>query len=68
MNLSQVNRVGRERYSIPFFYEPNFDTVVSALPAFVSPDNPPRYPPITSGEYLINKYNKVRGTYLYIDI
>lgn len=29
--LSQVNKAGLERYSTPFFYEPNFDTVVCRL-------------------------------------
>lgn len=28
-----VNTTGRERFSIPFFFEPNFDTVVEALPS-----------------------------------
>lgn len=51
-----VNRLGQERYSAPFFYEPNFDTHVTCLPGFSSPDNPPRHPPTTSGEYLLGKY------------
>ena len=38
-----------DRYSIPFFFEPNFDTQVECLPSCCSPDHPPRHacpPPI----------------------
>ncbi|CAB9528406.1 oxoglutarate-Fe(II) type oxidoreductase [Seminavis robusta] len=49
-----------ERYSIPFFYEPNFDTLVTCLPTCCSEDNPARYPPITSGQHLLDKY---KGTH-----
>ncbi len=31
-----------DRYSIPFFFEPNFDTVVECLPSCCGPDNPAR--------------------------
>lgn len=31
-----------DRYSIPFFFEPNFDTVVECLPSCCGQDNPPR--------------------------
>lgn len=46
------------RYSIPFFYEPNFDTIVKCLPTCCSTDdtNSPKYPPISSGQYLLDKY------------
>lgn len=30
-----VNKLGRERYSIPFFFEPNFDTEVGAALLFL---------------------------------
>ena len=43
---STVHRVvtdgSADRYSIPFFFEPNFDTRVECLPSCCSPDNPPR--------------------------
>jgi len=47
-----------ERYSAPFFYEPNFDAQVSCLDVCTSDDNPPKYPPITSGEHLLQKYKE----------
>ena len=54
-----VNRSGRERYSIPFFFEPNFDCVVECLPEF----GPAKYPSITSGEYLLSKYAQTHAMF-----
>jgi len=57
-----VNFEGKERYSIPFFYEPNFDSYIEPLPSpyvqrhIASQDRV--YPPTRSGEYLIGKYNQ----------
>lgn len=59
-----INLSGRERYSIPFFFEPDFDTLVEAIPCCTSEKNPPKYEPITSGKYLINKYNDTHGDYI----
>ena len=42
---------------VPVFVEPNFDCVVDCLPTCCSPDNPPKYTPISSGEYLLGRYN-----------
>ncbi len=47
-----VNATGEERYSIPFFYEPNFDCVVSCIDSC----GKAKYPPITSGQHLLEKY------------
>lgn len=44
------------RYSAPFFYEPNFDTLVACLPGFVKKGEVPRHVPVKSGEYLLGKY------------
>jgi len=48
-----VNRSGRERYSIPFFFDPHLDYPMACLPTCTSADNPPKYPPITLMEYLV---------------
>ena len=46
----------KDRYSLPFFYEPNFDTVVAPLEKFCSVENPARYQDFHFGNYLLNKY------------
>ncbi|PNW78167.1 hypothetical protein CHLRE_10g466700v5 [Chlamydomonas reinhardtii] len=58
-----INTTGRERYSIAFFFEPNFDTRVEVLPVCTGPGNPPRYPPTTSGEHLLAKYAQTHAGY-----
>jgi isopenicillin N synthase-like dioxygenase len=57
-----VNASGRERYSIPVFYDPDFDTVVECLPNCSSALNPPKYSPIIAGDYIESRYD---GTYAY---
>ncbi|MEO8752393.1 MAG: 2-oxoglutarate and iron-dependent oxygenase domain-containing protein [Casimicrobiaceae bacterium] len=57
-----INTSGRERFSIPVFYDPDYDTVVECLPNCASSANPPRYPPIVAGEYITSRYD---GTYSY---
>jgi isopenicillin N synthase-like dioxygenase len=52
-----------ERYSIPFFYEPNFDTQVECLAVCCSVENPPKYPPTTSGRYLLDKYKETHADF-----
>ena len=58
-----VNRQGLERYSIPFFFEPNFDTVVEVLESYCSENNPAKYPPTTSGEHLLSKYAETHAMF-----
>ncbi len=52
-----INASGRERYSIPFFFDPNFHTLVECLETCQGPDNPPRYPPVLAGDYLLSRFN-----------
>ena len=58
---STVHRVitpkdANERYSVPFFFEPNFDALVECLESCCNKDNPAKYPPITAGQHLLNMY------------
>lgn len=45
----------RDRISIAFFYHPNPDAVVAALPTCVEEGTPPRYAPVTAGDYFTGK-------------
>jgi isopenicillin N synthase-like dioxygenase len=58
-----INVSGRERYSIPFFFDPNHDAPVVALPTCVSDDRPARYPPTTSLGHLLERVN---ATFSYL--
>ena len=51
------------RYSIPFFFEPNFDCVVECLPCCVTEDCPPKFPPTTSGQHLLDKYRQTHADF-----
>ena len=67
---STVHRVttpknANERYSIPFFFEPNFDALVECLDTCCSEDNPPKYPPITAGQHLLNMYEQTHADFDY---
>jgi isopenicillin N synthase-like dioxygenase len=53
-----INRSGQERYSIPFFWDINYHSVVECLPTCQSLENPPKYPPITAGEHIVEMYRK----------
>ena len=57
-----VNLSGQERYSIPVFYDPDYDAVISCLPNCASAENPAQYPPIIAGDYITARYD---GTYAY---
>lgn len=54
-----VNRTVEERYSIPFFFSVNYESVVETLPTCVSKDNPSKYPPIRAGQYILDRLNNV---------
>ena len=48
-----LNDAGRDRYSMAFFFGPNLDKELSALPTCHGPDDPPKYPPISYGAYKV---------------
>ena len=47
-----VNPVGRERYSVAFFLDPNPDAVVACVPSCISTDHPAKYAVTTGAAYL----------------
>eukprot|EP01095_Lingulamoeba_sp_RSL-Kostka_P001271 TRINITY_DN11815_c0_g1_i1.p1 TRINITY_DN11815_c0_g1~~TRINITY_DN11815_c0_g1_i1.p1 ORF type:complete len:371 (-),score=96.23 TRINITY_DN11815_c0_g1_i1:78-1190(-) len=59
-----INKTNKERYSIPFFFEPNFLTEVTSLKQCVSKEHPDLFPDVvTSGQYLIDKYNETHTSF-----
>ena len=57
-----VNPVGRERYSVAFFLDPNPDALVACLPSCMSTERPVRYSPTTGAKYLKSRLD---ATYLH---
>jgi len=53
--LPTGEKAGRDRYSIAFFCQPDAEAEIVCFPSCQSPDNPPRYGPIKSGEYLLSR-------------
>jgi isopenicillin N synthase-like dioxygenase len=51
-----LNLTGRERFSIPFFANPDYDAVVTCLPECQSPDRPAVYPPQHVGEFIAQRF------------
>lgn len=51
-----INTSGRDRYSLPFFIDLDYDAVVEVLPNCTSEDDPPRYTPYTSGAHKFKRY------------
>jgi isopenicillin N synthase-like dioxygenase len=47
-----LNVSDKARISFPFFASPQGATRIECLPTCQSPDNPPRYAPVTAGEYV----------------
>jgi isopenicillin N synthase-like dioxygenase len=53
-----VNTSGRERYSIPFFIDADFDASFGPLPSCVSAENPSRYDTVTCGSHKFSRFKK----------
>ena len=53
-----INRSGRERYSVPFFYTGNPDYEVRCVPTCLHPGETPKYPPVRIEDHLIAMYKR----------
>jgi len=53
-----------DRYSYALFFEPHYKTEIKCLESCCSNDNPPKYGPVLSGEYLMSK---LHDTYSYFN-
>ncbi|MER9254430.1 isopenicillin N synthase family oxygenase [Mesorhizobium sp. M0598] len=58
-----VNTSGRERYSIPFFIDADFNAVIEPLPSCITDSNPLRYNPVMCGEH---KFARFAASYAHL--
>ncbi len=58
--LPEGEKATAHRYSIAFFCQPDPEAEIVCFPTCQSKDNPPKYPPVKSGEYLLSR---LRATY-----
>ena len=56
-----INRSGRERYSIPFFFTGNPLHRVACIPTCLAPGEAPRYPVVTVEQHLMDCYKRTYG-------
>lgn len=53
-----INRSGRERMSLPFFFGADYWSKIECLETCRSEQNPPKYEPVLAGEYLESIYDQ----------
>lgn len=64
--VSAVHRVAKppreyahqDRMSLSFFYQPNADTLIECIPTCATHDDPPRYPPVSTYDYISAKVRR----------
>ena len=59
-----VGSSGADRYSIPFFVNPDPRTVVSTISSCITAEHPERYEPVTAGEFLISRIDGPTEPYI----
>ena len=59
-----VGSSGADRYSIPFFVNPDPATVVSTIDSCITAERPERYEPVTAGEFLVSRIDSPTEPYV----
>ncbi|AAQ16088.1 iron/ascorbate oxidoreductase family protein, putative [Trypanosoma brucei brucei TREU927] len=57
----RVVATGKERYSMPFFCNPNPNVIVKCLDNCHSEENPPRYPPVRAVDWILKRFAEAYG-------
>jgi isopenicillin N synthase-like dioxygenase len=52
------NLSGGDRYSCPYFFDMSMDSIVTVLPTCCGPENPPKFPPVRYGDYLLERLDR----------
>ncbi|CAN9218877.1 unnamed protein product [Alternaria sp. RS040] len=52
-----VNRSMEARYSVPFFFSCNYDTVIETLPTCLKEGEENRWKPVRAGQYILERLN-----------
>lgn len=59
-----VGSSGVDRFSIPFFVNPDPSTVVSTIGSCITAERPERYEPVTAGEFLVSRIDSPAEPYV----
>ena len=59
-----VGSSGADRFSIPFFVNPDPSVVVSTIDSCVTAERPERYEPVTAGEFLVSRIDSPAEPYI----
>lgn len=54
-----VNRYGKERFSVGFFTNPDYDAEITPIPTCVGPDDPPRFESMKTGDAMLYLYSRI---------
>jgi len=54
-----VNRYGRQRFSVPYFFNPDYDTHLSTLDQYIDEAHPAQFKPIHVGQHMFNFYRNL---------
>jgi isopenicillin N synthase-like dioxygenase len=57
--VNPAENAARDRYSMPFFVHPYSACDLTIDERFVTADNPPKYPPITAGQFLEQRLREI---------
>lgn len=57
-----INKSGKERFSVPFFFSGNPEYTIRCLPGCEDVQEGAKYPPITVGEWMAGRYADTYGT------
>jgi isopenicillin N synthase-like dioxygenase len=61
VNPPESRTVESRRQSLVFFHNPNYDALIECLPTCQDADHPAKYPPVTSGDYLREKFTRTQN-------